>query len=127
MPWLGDRPAPPTSSRLLRRTLQSLSPPSDIGGWRRSEKAGQAHSWDMPTRDGDVGWNTVFTMGSEEEVEVPAGKFRVLRVDSVTTREDRQIAAAKFWYAPAVGLVKKEETFLGGTTTEVLKYFTPGK
>ncbi|HYQ27975.1 MAG TPA: serine/threonine-protein kinase, partial [Polyangiaceae bacterium] len=34
VPWLHDRPAPPTSSRRLLRTMQSVSPPSDISGWR---------------------------------------------------------------------------------------------
>jgi len=33
IPWLNDRPAPPTSSRRLLRTMQSTSPSSDMAGW----------------------------------------------------------------------------------------------
>lgn len=51
---------------------------------------------------GDVVFSRrTFTTGPEEEVEVPAGKFRAIRVDVTTPH-----GASSNWYAPGVGLVK---------------------
>lgn len=33
LPWLGDRPLPPRSSRRRLRSMLSLAPPSDLSGW----------------------------------------------------------------------------------------------
>jgi hypothetical protein len=65
-------------------------------------------------------------MGREEEVEVPAGKFKALRVEA-----EQELGANVFkstlWYAPGVGLVKSVTNTNGTERVQVLKSFTPGK
>jgi hypothetical protein len=69
---------------------------------------------------------TTYRMGREEEVEVPAGKFKALRVES-----EQELGANLFrstlWYAPGVGLVKSLTNTNGHERIQVLKSFTPGK
>jgi DUF3108-like len=69
---------------------------------------------------------TTYRMGREEMVEVPAGKFKALRVES-----EQQLGAnvykATLWYAPGVGLVKSVSISGDTERTQVLKSFTPGK
>jgi hypothetical protein len=66
----------------------------------------------------------------EEEVEVPAGKFKAWKL-RVKTESGRHVAEGFEWYAPGVGLVKYEMTFRSGndgtTVTAELKKFEPGK
>jgi hypothetical protein len=87
----------------------------------------------LPAKAGDTwgtegaGPTTTYTMGAEEEVEVPAGKFKALRVDA-ESQLGGQTRKATAWYAPGVGLVKSVATTpTGFETTSVLKSFTPGK
>ena len=56
-PWLVERTAPPTSSRLLLRTMQSSSPPSDMEGFRwtvrnrpQDDTVIQSAAWDTDGR-----------------------------------------------------------------------------
>jgi hypothetical protein len=80
--------------------------------------------------DKGVGWQSVLapkwtrTIVGEEVVEVPAGKFKAIRVDSVSAGRALPQKWSKAWYAPRVGLVKAE-SLLGSDF--VLKSFTPGK
>jgi hypothetical protein len=60
----------------------------------------------------------------EEVVEVPAGKFTAVRVDSVYSADGEESTMSR-WFAPNVGLVKMVHG--GGSRTTVLKSFTPGK
>jgi hypothetical protein len=64
-----------------------------------------------------------YTVGAEEEVEVPAGRFKAVPVS-----EQRGLKETKSirWYAPGVGVVKVENDVLLKWTAE-LKSFTPGK
>jgi hypothetical protein len=69
---------------------------------------------------------STYTYGGVEEVEVPAGKFTALRVDSegtagVVTRNQSS------WYAPGIGRVKSEIREGKEKQVIVLKEFTPGK
>jgi hypothetical protein len=60
-------------------------------------------------------------------VEVPAGKFRAVRLEiAVTAINGEKVPAIRLtgWYAPEVGLVKMNR---GTEWTRVLKSFTPGK
>jgi hypothetical protein len=66
------------------------------------------------------------TMGKEEEVEVPAGKFKAVRVD-VESDQNGQTAKSTAWHAAGVGLVKYEVERGGIKNTQELKSFTPGK
>jgi hypothetical protein len=71
-----------------------------------------------PTNAG-VGTITYTAVG-EEEVEVPAGKFKAIRVDSVTGGEG---VAETEWFALGIGVVKRS----GDGFTYSLKSFKPGK
>ena len=85
--------------------------------------------WDYqpkPEGGGPVGKRNYASV-AEEEVEVPAGKYKAIRIDE--TWEDRRgPVRSSQWHAPGVGLVK-QSTFEGSTETGVyvLKSFKPGK
>lgn len=70
---------------------------------------------------------TTFTVGKEEEVEVPAGKYKAIPVTRELPLDGRRGAKTTTWYAPGVGVVKKEVDSLGGGGVTVLTSFTPGK
>ena len=57
----------------------------------------------------------------DEEVEVPAGKSKCVRVDAVFNGVTPNV----YWYVPGVGLVKN--TMGGRDIVATLKTFTPGK
>jgi hypothetical protein len=70
---------------------------------------------------------TTYTVVKEEEVVVPAGKFKAIRVEMESSQNGERRSGTTNWYAPGVGLVK---TVLNSGTIErttVLKSFTPGK
>jgi hypothetical protein len=87
----------------------------------------KADSWeyDVAGQAGLRGVKGTMTVGPVEEVEVPAGKFKAVRVDMVVTRaNDAALAQPErgtVWYDPEVGLVKltSDQGF-----TRVLKSFT---
>lgn len=75
-----------------------------------------------PTRVADVS----FTVGTEEEVTVPAGKYKAITV----TREAKSTGSSlkeTSWYAPGIGLVKQVTEVDGHSWLRELKEFTPGK
>jgi hypothetical protein len=89
-------------------------------------KPGDTWTWE-PDPAGAAPRKTTYTLGKEEEVEVPAGKFKALRVESELDLGGNVIKGT-LWYAPGVGLVKSVTSSGGGTgRTQVLKSFTPGK
>jgi hypothetical protein len=65
-----------------------------------------------------------YTVGKVEEVKVPAGTFKAIRVEE---RTDALQMSATRWYAPGVGLVKMISSTGKIETTQVLKSYTPGK
>jgi hypothetical protein len=81
--------------------------------WQRGSNAGKGVS----TADGP------------EEVVVPAGTYRAVRVEEESTLgggfRGTKPPVSMSWYAPGVGLVKRVTH--GGKLTEVLKSFDPGK
>jgi hypothetical protein len=92
-------------------------------------KAGDSWVVDIPSQEGGLQGSTgTATVGDVEEVQVPAGKFRAVRVDVTITAVDGKPLAkprrATRWYAPGVGLVK---VAAGTGVTRALKAFTPGK
>jgi hypothetical protein len=89
------------------------------------EKAGT--TWEAEEQvSPKVARKVTFTAGDEEEVEVPAGKFKAVRVDS-EFEEGGVKQRASTWFAPGVGQVKYALNANGTTLTEELKEFTPGK
>jgi hypothetical protein len=61
-----------------------------------------------------------YTVTKEEEVEVPAGKFQAVRVESVAGDSKTTL-----WFAPNVGLIKMATE--GSDRVQVLKEFKAGK
>jgi hypothetical protein len=61
-----------------------------------------------------------YRVTKEEEVEVPAGKFKAVRVELVGGE-----STTILWFAPAVGLIKMDGG--GGEQVTVLKEFKAGK
>jgi hypothetical protein len=62
----------------------------------------------------------------DEAVEVPAGKYKAVRVE--VDFEGAPVPVRQtFWYAPGVGLMKETGEFNGETREVALKSFTPGK
>jgi hypothetical protein len=66
-----------------------------------------------------------FTMGKEEEIEAPTGKFKAIRQDRTAIINGRG-PGSKFtsWYAPGVGEVNRVRHFDGVEIVTVLKGFT---
>lgn len=64
-----------------------------------------------------------YTVGKEEEMEVPAGKFKAIRLESKAAGAGAETRGVITWYAPGVGPIKTETP--GGVIE--LKEFTPGK
>jgi hypothetical protein len=82
--------------------------------------------WEVATRRGAVRVTGTFTLAAEEEVTVPAGKFKAVKV----IRSDFKIGARPgpaeaVWYATGVGKVKREDD--ADKPIRTLKKITPGK
>lgn len=91
----------------------------------------------FPVRPGQT-WTSEVTSGGavrttfkykaveEEDVEVPAGKFRAVRLEvDIDTRG--QARKSVIWYAPRVGIVKMDHQDGDSGYVRVLKKFEPGK
>jgi hypothetical protein len=82
----------------------------------------------VPAKPGDTwaaGGGTV-TVGPEEAVEVPAGKFKAIPVTTVIEQKAGTLTMTA-WYSPGVGVVKQVSRHNTSEATQVLKSFTPGK
>ncbi len=64
-----------------------------------------------------------YKVAKEEEIEVPAGKFKTFRLD-VNLGEN---SLASIWYAPRVGVVRQEYKSNNLDYVKTLKEFKPGK
>ena len=87
IPWLNDRPAPPTSNRRLLQTIQQLSPASDTAGWQwivkhrpHDELVIQSAAWDTDGRcfaltpRGPLFWNGDSWLGAKSSLaRIPRG------------------------------------------------------
>jgi hypothetical protein len=67
-----------------------------------------------------------YTTGKEEEVEVPAGKFKAIRVE-MENEINGAVLQTTYWHAPRAGMVKIVSYEKRGDRVQVLKSFTPGK
>jgi hypothetical protein len=93
-------------------------------------KPGDQWTYELRAPDGAEQPRTTYTVGKEEEVEVPAGKFKAIRVDSMMTLPggaDQPTIRGSAWHAPGVGLIKSVSDAGGRERTQVLKSFAPGK
>ncbi|MDY3554227.1 hypothetical protein R5W24_003346 [Gemmata sp. JC717] len=74
-------------------------------------------------------WDRTCTVYGSEWVEVPAGRFWAMRVESTEYRIPNKLARTTSWYAPEVGEVKHVSTPFRDDEADyvtVLKSFTPG-
>lgn len=81
-----------------------------------------------PARPGNT-WTRAgytFTVGKEEVIEVPAGKYKAIPVAIERDLTGLEVKWTE-WFAPEVGMVKSVTSGFGSETTIVLKSFTPGK
>ena len=84
----------------------------------------KAGTWTVETKgNGQAAVTATFTVGKEEEVEVPAGKFKALPVTERWPHPEGEIVNTH-WYAPGVGAVKRVSDT--PTSTAALKEFSPG-
>jgi hypothetical protein len=96
---------------------------------RLPAKAGDTWTFERQPLPGAAFLNAkqIYTMGGEEDLDVPAGKFRAVRVEMESFVEDEKRASATAWYAPGVGLVKSVTKLGANERTQVLKSYKPGK
>lgn len=84
--------------------------------------------WEVQVSGGRLGWKEVHTFRGAEVVQVPAGKFTALRVDTEYQRVHAAWETWHRWYAPGVGLVKAERVKgqePPARITKLLKEFAP--
>jgi hypothetical protein len=68
-----------------------------------------------------------YTIKDVEEIEVPAGKFKAIRVETESKQSENNVTRSTTWYAPGVGPVKTVSQVRTFEMVRVLKSFTPGK
>lgn len=84
-------------------------------GWKDNIKIGEfSGKFDLKIKD------------TAAEIEVPAGKFKTLAVESATEMNGEKVVAC-IWYADGVGIVRQETMVGSNTITMELKKFTPAK
>jgi hypothetical protein len=67
------------------------------------------------------------TLGRTEEVTVPAGRYKAVRVET-EAKAGKHTVKGTTWYAPGIGIVKEVVSSNNGLNqTNVLKSFTPGE
>jgi hypothetical protein len=102
---------------------ERASPRPDL---RLPAKVGDTWTWEQE-EPGFAPAKLTWTIAKWEEVEVPAGKFQALRVDSKLESPRTPTLTGTYWYAPGIGVVKSVLNTSTGEQTTVLKSFTPGK
>jgi hypothetical protein len=105
-----------------KRVLDKLEPPQPL--IKLPIKPGE--TWEYTTKRAELEIGVKCKTVGLENVEVPAGKYKTLRIEEVlsSTSNGRQFTSTQsFWYAPGIGRVKSEEQ----TGVKELKSFTPGK
>jgi hypothetical protein len=71
------------------------------------------------SEDVKPGDKLTYTVGKQEEVEVPAGKYKAIGVEVVLEESGGETKKFIYWYAPGIGLIKEGRN--------ELKEFTPGE
>lgn len=91
-------------------------------------KPGDTWTQEIPSLDHPQPLERTYTLGKVEDVEVPAGRYKAIRVDSETPLAGGRTQKCSEWYAPEVGWVRQEVSGDGkADCVSVLKEFTPGK
>jgi hypothetical protein len=94
---------------------------------RLPAKAGNAWTWDPAGASHNPPTTVTYKVVGEEEVEVPAGKFKAVRVEAVWAAGP-VTHRTETWYAPRVGMVKRVVGVgKDQQETELLSFSAPGK
>jgi len=101
---------------------RALAKPADV--LRLPASAGA--TWEAGPDPGLMVTRHVCTVIGEEDVTVPAGTYRAVRVDETLTHANG-VTTASVWHAPNVGVVKVVSKGQNLTATKELKSFKPGK
>jgi hypothetical protein len=109
----------------LRETLNAnrkVEPPTPL----LKLPCAKGDKWEVPfSLNGEKRGYCSMTVGGVEEVKVPAGTFRAVRVETVCTNAEKNvICTSTSWYAPGVGLVRY--AYDNGSTRDLIS-FTPGE
>jgi hypothetical protein len=80
-------------------------------------------SWEVKYTMNGTEYEATATVGAEEEVTVPAGKYTALPITMTFTKPPQRRPYTN-WIVPGVGMVKQ---VAGGRTTQELKSYTDGK
>lgn len=102
--------------RVIEYAGQKIDPPV----WWLKLPHGPKNEW---TGSWPGGMDFAFETKEWEMVEVPAGKFRAIRVDRHESVNGVKQGTTTYWYAPGVGCIK----ITGRSQNRVLKSFVPGK
>jgi hypothetical protein len=89
-------------------------------------KEGETWEVESPATPGNPSQKFKYTTGKEEEVEVPAGKFKSVRVEMENVING-VVLRTTYWHAPGAGMVKiVSHDDKRGDRVQVLKSVTPG-
>lgn len=86
----------------------------------------EGETWRTKTKVGPQVLPIECIVGKWEQVEVPAGKFKAIKVN-ITTEEAGQPIVTDYWFAAGVGVVKQTADFGGLKIVTRLEKFEPGK
>jgi hypothetical protein len=129
----GSSPPPAPEMLVLSRDHNFMSPTGSGGAMQEFKwlqwplEVGRSYQFDVNFQEQVQTWKGKAV--AWEEVEVPAGKFKALRLEYERSGSNRNAASETIWYAPdAKVVVKRIQARPGGqrsrdiTTTELLAY-----
>jgi len=90
--------------------------------------AKEGEKWESvsPAMGGAPKYVFKFTSGTEEEVEIPAGKFKAIRVEA-EEETNGLVTRTTYWFAVGLGAIKIRTRYKDVERVQVMKSFTPGK
>jgi hypothetical protein len=86
----------------------------------------KGEKWDTDTTLGANKFKISSTVTGEEDVEVPAGKYKTVTVE-VNSEAAGMKFTTKYWFAADVGIVKQVATIGGNTISLELEKYEPAK
>jgi hypothetical protein len=113
---------------MVRESRDEFDPPVCL--LKLPVKAGDSWSVERPAVGELAGSKRSYRTAGDEDVEVPAGKFRAVRVEETTewTGHLKGLTTqTTTWYAPSVGRVKEVHKVGQSEMVTVLKSFVPAK
>jgi hypothetical protein len=90
--------------------------------------AKEGEKWESvsPAMGGAPKYVFKFTSGTEEEVEIPAGKFKAIRVEA-EEETNGLVTRTTYWFAVGLGAIKIRTRYKDVERVQVMKSFTPAK